>query len=159
MNAEDEQNCDYTGSQYKVEFYRSRNTDHSNLRYSKLKSAEDQDKLTNISTTTVGPQSTATTFRNINVTLTTSSNTTTALNTFTNYTIATSNTTNNYTTTASNSTTSYTTVATARNKEVQDETQTADVKVKNYNINDTILDAIRQLFDNQFREETFSCGR
>lgn len=155
MNAEDEQNCDYTGSQYQVNFYRSRNTDHSNLRYSKLKSAEDLDKLTNMSTTTAGPRSTATTFRNKNVT--TSSNATTS------NTITASNAITSYITTASYTTTSNaTTTISSRNKEVQVETETAiDIKVKNNKMgtNDTILDAIRQLFDNQFSEETFSCGR
>lgn len=157
MNAEDEQNCDYTGSQYHVNFYRSRNTDHSNLRYSKLKSVEDQDKLTNIvSTSTARPQSTATTIRSTNVTAT-ATTTTTASTTSTSHT-----TTAARKITTSNATTVNTAAATSRNKEVQVETQTAiNVKVKNNNLgpNDTILDAIRQLFDNQFSEETFSCGR
>lgn len=48
MNAEDEQNCDYTGSQYNVNLYRSRNTDHSNFKYSRLKNAEEEDTLANV---------------------------------------------------------------------------------------------------------------
>lgn len=52
MNAEDEQNCDYSGSQYNVNFYRSRNTDHSSLKYSRLKSSEGRNVVTNVTDTT-----------------------------------------------------------------------------------------------------------
>lgn len=121
MNAEDEQNCDYTGSQYHVNLYRSRNTDHSNFKYSQLKNTEDA--FTNVTTmTTERPalQSTA---------VLQNTKTTPRWN--------------------------------KKNSKV--ETTTVNVKTNKTNttvgLNDTFLNSLRHLIDNQFTEKTFSCKR
>lgn len=134
MNAEDEQNCDYSGSQYHVDLYRSRNTDHSNFKYSKFKSAETQDAAADVNVTTATMMMT-----------TIKPRPTTVLQ-------ATINTP------SSPSLLAHTNVL---KTDVKVETQTIEIKIKNNmtGLNDTVLNAIRQLFDNQFTENTFSCGR
>jgi len=135
MNAEDEQNCDYTGSQYHVDLYRSRNTDHSNLKYSKSKSAGQSLRDIN---------------RNFTVTNSKQSPTTVA-----------------FVLTNSTPLPKYDVNSTLRNREViKIENITANVVIEEKNINsnitrlnDTVFDALRQLFDNQFTGETFSCKR
>lgn len=117
MNAEDEQNCDYTGSQYNVNLYRSRNTDHSNFKYSRLKSAEEEDTLTNV--TLITPkEGKSTSSPNLNSTI--------------------------------------------RNQKIKIINQTNEVEVNKNNksgLNDTVLNVINNLFDNQFADETFNCKR
>lgn len=124
MNAEDEQGCDYSGSQYNADFYRSRNTDHSNFKYSRLKSSEEKNSVTKVIVTTpkIRP---ATGVQKLNISLVSEPNTT------------------------------------VNNKDGEIETSTiVNVKVKTpTGLNDTILNAIKQLFDNQLTEETFSCRR
>lgn len=135
MNAEDEQNCDYSGSQYHVDLYRSRNTDHSNFKYSKFKSADEQDAAIDVNVTTAA------------VMLTTiKPRPTTVLQAIINTTSSPSSLANN---------------TNVLNTDVKVKTQTIEVKIKNNmtSLNDTVLNAIRQLFDNQFTENTFSCGR
>jgi len=118
MNAEDEQNCDYTGSQYNVNIYRSRDTDHSNLKYSKLKNADEHySSMTTVSKT----HSTKVHHPNKKKPSTSKFNDT-----------------------------------------IPNEGDRAigETKVKtSTGLNETVLNAIRQLFDNQFTEETFSCRR
>lgn len=135
MNAEDEQNCDYSGSQYQVNLYRSRKTDHSNFKYSKFKSANAQDATVDVNVTMV---------------------------TMMMSTIEPRPTTVLHTTLSSSSFSPSTSVnTTVPNTDVKVETQTIEVKIKDNTtgLNDTVLNAIRQLFDNQFTENTFSCGR
>jgi len=135
MNAEDEQNCDYTGSQYHVNLYRSRNTDHSNLKYSKLKSAGQPLRDVNANFTITTPKLTPTTVASIRTNETPLSK--------------------------------YDINANLPDKDVVNvETTTSVVVVKekynSYNItrlNDTILNALSQLFDNQLKEKMFSCKR
>lgn len=130
MNAEDEQNCDYSGSQYHVDLYRSRNTDHSNFKYSKFKSGEALDAAAGVNVTTVTMEMS-----------TIEPRPTTAL-------LANVNTTSSPQTKVSN-------------MDVKVDTQPIEIEIKNNTtgLNDTVLNAIRQLFDNQFTENTFSCGR
>lgn len=123
MDAEDEQKCDYAGSQYQANLYRSRNTDHSNFKYGKLKNTEEQDFSVNVTTTPTNPKS---------VTVTHNTNIMTSSPKF---------------------------------------STTEDVKTptivlheekwnkKNMGLNETILNIIRHLIDNQLTEKTFSCGR
>lgn len=123
MNAEDELNCDYTGSQYNVNIYRSRNTDHSRLKYIKLKNSEEENTFTNAMSTTPEVQTTKQ-FQLLNTTSLLKSSTIT------------------------------------RNKDIIVETSTVRIQPENpAGLNDTVLYAIKQLFDNQFTEETFSCRR
>lgn len=118
MNAEDERDCDYTGSQYHANLYRSRNTDHSNLKYSQSKSvAEDAQVRGNVTAATPYQNAITTTPSNIK---TAGENGKTAV-----YADAKSNKTN---TTAAR-------------------------------LNDTVFNAVLQLYDNQSTENTFSCGR
>jgi len=133
MNAEDEQNCDYTGSQYQVSLYRSRNTDHSNLKYSKLKSAGQPLRDVNVNFTT--QKLTPTTVASVKTNVTPLSK--------------------------------YDINANLRNRDlVKVETKTTEAVVKEINnknnitrLNDTVINALSQLFDNQFTEKMFSCKR
>ncbi|KAL4107717.1 hypothetical protein QTP88_018013 [Uroleucon formosanum] len=135
MNAEDEKNCDYTGSQYHVNLYRSRNTDHSNLKYSKLKSAGQPLRDVNANFTITTSKLTLTTVASVRTNVTPLSK--------------------------------YDINANLPNKDVvKAETTTSVVVVKEkYNnnnitrLNDTVLNALSQLFDNQFKEKMFSCKR
>lgn len=68
MNAEDEQNCDYAGSQYQVDLYRSRNTDHSSLKYRRLKNAVERDNITAV---TASNEQRTTVLQRVNTTPTT----------------------------------------------------------------------------------------
>ncbi|XP_060875249.1 serine protease nudel isoform X2 [Metopolophium dirhodum] len=133
MNAEDEQNCDYTGSQYQVNLYRSRNTDHSNLKYSKLKSAGQPLRDVNVNFTT--PKLTPTTVASVRTNITPLSK--------------------------------YDINANLRDRDVvKVETKTTEAVVQEKNnsnnitrLNDTVINALSQLFDNQFTEKMFSCKR
>jgi hypothetical protein len=133
MNAEDEQNCDYTGSQYHVNLYRSRNTDHSNLKYSKLKSAVQPLRDVNMNFTATNPKRTPTTEAFVRTNATPLPK--------------------------------YDVNATLRDViKIENRITIAVIEEKNYSnnitrLNDTVFNAIRQLFDNQFTEETFSCKR
>lgn len=124
MNAEDELNCDYTGSQYNVNIYRSRNTDHSRLKYIKLKNSEEENTFANATSTTPKVQTTTKQIQLLNATSFLKSSTIT------------------------------------RDKDVKVETSTVRIQPENpAGLNNTVLYAIKQLFDNQFTEETFSCRR
>lgn len=133
MNAEDEKNCDYTGSQYQVNLYRSRNTDHSNLKYSKLKSAGQPLRDVNVNFT--NSKLTSTTVASVRTNVTPLSK--------------------------------YDTNANPRDRDivkVETKTTVAVVKEKinsnnNTRLNDTVIDALSQLFDNQSTEKMFSCKR
>uniref|UniRef100_A0A2H8TQQ6 Serine protease nudel n=1 Tax=Melanaphis sacchari TaxID=742174 RepID=A0A2H8TQQ6_9HEMI len=135
MNAEDEQNCDYTGSQYHVNLYRSRNTDRSNLKYSKLKSAGQPSRDFNTNFTVTNSKRTPTTVAFVG--------------------------------TISTPLPKYDVNTTSQDRDlVKIENRTTDAviegKINSNNItrlNDTVFNALRQLFDNQFTEETFSCKR
>ncbi|XP_022174294.1 serine protease nudel isoform X2 [Myzus persicae] len=136
MNAEDEQNCDYTGSQYQVNLYRSRNTDHSNLKYSKLKSAGQPLRDFNVNFTMSTPKKTTTTVASVRTDIT-------PLPKYDNIS------------------------GNLRDRDVvKNETRmtvaVVNEKINSNNItrlNDTVLNALSQLFDNQFSEKTFSCKR
>lgn len=134
MNAEDEQNCDYTGSQYHVNIYRSRNTDRSNLKYSKTKSAREHrdDYTSEINVTTIAqtiakaaaPKERPET---VNATLPVSG-------------------TGDHTVSVE--------IPTANNYNI------GQLQIRNVaGLNETMANAIRLLFDNQFTEKTFSCRR
>lgn len=130
MNAEDEQNCDYTGSQYHVNLYRSINTDHSNLKYSQLKTAEDAS--TDVTTVTAKSSALPSTvvFQNTKTTPPTP----------------------NFKTTL------------RQNEYLKVETSTVKVTSNKTNFtagqNDQLYSVfLKQLFDNQFTEKTFSCRR
>jgi len=133
MNAEDEQNCDYTGFQYQVNLYRSRNTDHSNLKYSKLKNGGQPLQDVNVNFTT--PKLTPTTLASVRTNVTPLSK--------------------------------YDNNANPRDRDVvQVETKTTVAVVKEKNnsnnitrLNDTVINALSQLFDNQYTEKMFSCKR
>lgn len=125
MDAEDEQKCDYAGSQYQANLYRSRNTDHSNFKYGKLKNTEEQDFFVNVTTTTTIPEVQS---------LTVTQNTTT--------------------------TTSSPKLNTTKDIETPTIILHEDKwNKKNMGLNETILNIIRHLIDNQLTEKTFSCGR
>lgn len=129
MNAEDERNCDYTGSQYRPDLYKSINTDHSNFKYSQLKNAIDADTNdTTITTKSPAPQSTAV-FQSTKTPL--KPNTTTTL---------------------------------YQNENSKMEMSTVRITSDKTNIstelNEQSLDAyLKELFDNQMTEKTFSCER
>lgn len=134
MNAEDEQNCDYTGSQYHVNLYRSRNTDHSNLKYSKLKNAGQP--LRGVNFTNTSQKLTPTTVASVRTNITPLPK--------------------------------YNINAHLRDRDVvKVETRTTVAVVKGKNninntdnrLNDTVINALSQLFDNQFTEQIFNCKR
>lgn len=136
MNAEDEQNCDYTGSQYHVNLYRSRNTDHSNLKYSKLKSAGQPLRDINANVTII------TTSKRTPTTLSSVRTNTTPLP--------------KYDVNAN--------LQDRDVVKIENSTTVVVVKEKynsnnNTRLNDTVFSVLSQLFDNQFTEKTFSCKR
>lgn len=120
MEAEDELHCDYGGSQYQPNLYRSRNTDHSNLKYGKLKNAQD---LSANGTITQSVQLT-TVFQNVS-------------------------------SLSSNTTVDDINIIETPVTVLQEE----KMKKKNMGLNETILNVIRHLIDNQLTEKTFSCKR
>lgn len=128
MDAEDEQKYDYAGSQYQANLYRSRNTDHSNFKYGKLKNTEEQDFSMNVMTIT-------TTSEVQSATVTQNTSTTTSLPKF-------------------NTTIQYEDLKTSTIIQHQ-----VKENKKNTILNETILNIIRHLIDNQLTEKTFSCGR
>lgn len=132
MNAEDEQNCDYAGSQYNVDVYQSRNTDRSNFKYSKSKNVaeerRDGSSANSTSATVSSPRTTAAFLRN-----------------------------------DTRSTTRTPFAVTDRNRRpvtaVSNSAENDNNNTYATGLNDTVLNAIKQLFDNQFTEKTFSCRR
>lgn len=132
MNAEDEEQCDYAGSQYNVDVYQSRNTDRSNFKYSISKHvAENRANVANSTSTTVS--SATTTFHRNDISSTRSPITGVAVS-----------------------------AITGRNKQTVTAVNTTENDINNTDVtklNDTVLNAIKQLFDNQFTEKTFSCRR
>lgn len=128
MNAEDERNCDYTGSQYQINFYRSRNTDRSNLKH-KLKSSGGQHYREPFAVTTVpsAPRPAAV------------------------YGGSVAENATELPKSADETSTAYAGRTDAKND--------GGNRVTGLLLNETVMNAIRQLFDNQLTEETFSCRR
>jgi len=135
MNAEDEQNCDYTGSQYHVNLYRSRNTDHSNLKYSKLKSAGQPLRDINENAMTTTTKRTLTTLASVRT------------NTIP---------LPKYDANANLQDRDVVKIETSTTVVVVKEKYNSNNITR---LNDTVFSALSQLFDNQFTEKTFSCKR
>lgn len=113
MNAEDERDCDYTGSQYHPNLYRSRNTDHSNLKYSQSKRVAEDGKTEVLGNVTAA-------YRRATMT----------------------------------------TPPTYAEPAVYADAKSNRTNTTAARLNDTVFNALlRQLFDNQFTENTFSCRR